>query len=83
VREAALDEYACYRARGPKRAVALAALSDQFETRATTVLQPYTVCLPASRDGAPLVDASANLVCYKLHEASTPALATHALTLSR
>jgi hypothetical protein len=77
-----LDEYACYRARGPKRAPQALTLTDPFETRGTSVLKPYSVCVPASRGGAPLIDADANLVCYKLKEAPTPELATHAITLS-
>ena len=77
----ARDEYACYRARGPKRTQSLT-LTDQFETRTTSVLKPYSVCHPASRDGAPLVDADANLVCYKMREASPPAFDRHGITLS-
>jgi hypothetical protein len=57
-------------------------LGDQFETRATTVLKPYSVCLPASRDGAALVDASAKLVSPQARESNRPALELHALTLS-
>jgi len=43
-------------------------LGDQFETRGTSVLKPYSVCQPASRNGAPLVDPTAHLVCYKLRD---------------
>jgi hypothetical protein len=76
------DELACYRARGPKRPIQSLTLADQFETRATSVLKPYSVCVPASRDGASLVDAGAKLVCYKLKEGHAPAFETHGLTVS-
>jgi len=77
-----LDEYACYRARGPRSAASTLTLNDQFETRGTTLLKPYSVCVPASRGGAPLVDPSANLVCYKLREGTPPDFETHGLTLT-
>jgi hypothetical protein len=76
-----LDEVVCYRARAARRSPQALTLTDQFETRATSVLRPYTVCVPASRGGA-LVDAKAALTCYKLKEAKTPPLDTHGITLS-
>ena len=76
------NEFACYRARGPKRPIQSLTLADGFETRTTSVMSPYSVCYPASRDGAPLVDPDAHLVCYKLKEGRIPAFDTHGLTLA-
>jgi hypothetical protein len=78
----ATDEYACYRAHGQSRTPTALTLTDQFETRATSALRVYSVCRPASRNGASLVDPKMHLTCYKLKEAHVPPLDTHMLTLS-
>jgi len=42
-----LDDFACYRARGPSRAPQTVTPIDQFEDRAMDLLRPYLVCNPA------------------------------------
>ena len=79
---ASSDEFVCYRARASRRTPTALTLTDQFETRATSVLRPYSVCVPASRNGAPLVDPKTHLTCYKLKEANVPPLDTHTITVS-
>jgi hypothetical protein len=79
---ATVDEYACYRARGPRRDATPLTLSDQFETRATSLGRAYAVCYPASRNGAALTAPDSRLTCYALKEARTPAMDRHTITLS-
>ena len=46
-----------------KRTISVA---DGFESVMTEVRRPIAVCLPASVDGTPVVDAGDTLVCYSI-----------------
>lgn len=77
-----IPAYSCYRAaprgRFEKRTISV---SDGFESVMTEVRRPTAVCLPASVDGAPVLDGGDTLVCYSIRtRAGAPAFTSQDVT---
>ncbi len=77
----ALDHYKCYavetkghshRSRGHTHGFRGrdVLLEDQFETKETRVKEERLLCNPVSKDGVPIVNPTAHLVCYAIHDLS-------------
>lgn len=71
---ATLDAFKCYKAGTASSAADFVArtvsLADEFETKTTSVRSPASICSPASQDGSVMIDATANLECYKIKDAA-------------
>jgi cysteine-rich repeat protein len=66
------DHYKCYKVkvRAPKFPKGIqATVADQFEDRLYDVKKPRHLCVPASKDGEPLVHPVAHLMCYEVKRA--------------
>jgi YVTN family beta-propeller protein len=67
-----LDNFKCYTAKAAagtakfqKRTVTL---TDEFETKNTTVVKPVSICNPVDEDGAGITTPLAHLECYKISD---------------
>jgi hypothetical protein len=86
-----VDDFKCYRARatgdGPAFSGAEVGLSDDFETKTTTVDKPSDVCLSVDVDGEGIDHAGTGMVCYKIKDSRTvpqpPLAATDAFFTQR
>lgn len=77
-----LDELACYRVRGGAAVGQVVDTTDLLGERRLELLRPREVCLPARRDGAPLVDAKRALTCYDVRDASATRFTARDLSLT-
>ena len=77
-----LDEFACYRVRGGVQADRVIDLVDEFEQRSTKVLHPDSVCVPARRDDAALIDPKRQLTCYTVRDADHRRASQHQIALT-
>jgi hypothetical protein len=59
-----VDHYKCYEASGLPPTVPPVTLTDQFQTRMVTVLNPFLFCNPASKNDEPILDPNGHLTCY-------------------
>jgi hypothetical protein len=68
-----VDRFKCYKAKGKSGTARFAArdvdLSDQFETKRTTVQKPFLVCNPVDSEGQGVQNPACHLVCYKIKDA--------------
>ncbi len=71
---AAVDHFKCYKAKprpgAPRHTTLTVMVEDAFETKATVVGKPQSVCLPVDKNGEGILDPSAHLTCYKVKDAS-------------
>lgn len=66
-----IDAFQCYSAsdlKDPKFVPSTIALTDEFETKSTTLVKPMTVC-PPTQVSDPIIDSTASLACYKIKDA--------------
>lgn len=68
-----LDHFKCYGAKTPKTAPRFrpqdVSLVDQFETKATTLVKPVSLCTPVDKNGEGLMDPTSHLTCYMIKDA--------------
>ena len=62
----ALDHFRCFSVRGDRVDVPDVLLTDDLETRTTSVGRPKLFCEPTGLSGSDVIDATANLVCYSI-----------------
>jgi hypothetical protein len=63
-----VDHFACYRAKPTRAKRPQVTLADQFETKRTKVLRPYTFCNAVDKNGEGIKNRRAHLTCYKIKD---------------
>ncbi len=63
-----LDHFKCYKARG-ERVDIIVSLEDQFGLEPGVMVgKPELFCNPVDKDGEGIIDPTAHLTCYKIHD---------------
>ena len=68
-----IDHFKCYTARTPNGSAQFVprnvVLTDQFESKLTTVVEPVSVCNATDKNGEGVMSPAAQLHCYKIKDA--------------
>lgn len=64
-----IDHFQCYRVRGRGFTSRTVVVADQFETQPATVLKPYSLCNPVSKNGGDIRFPESHLTCYTVKQA--------------
>jgi cysteine-rich repeat protein len=68
----AVDHFKCYRAVRAKTRIPNVIVDDPFGTFGVAVKKPVRVCLAVDKNGEGILDATAQLLCYKIRQVSQP-----------
>jgi hypothetical protein len=69
---AVVDHYKCYRVMTAKKRANDLVITDQFGSITVDVKKPLHLCLAASKNGEPVPDPSASLMCYQVRGTPPP-----------
>jgi hypothetical protein len=64
-----IDHFQCYRVRGRGFTSRTVTVSDQFETQTATVLKPFSLCNPVSKNNGGIRFPESHLTCYTVKQA--------------
>lgn len=64
-----LNHFKCYKVRGKGFTARSVTLTDQFETRTTTIVKPLLLCNPVDKNGEGVPQPASHLTCYKIKDA--------------
>ncbi len=69
---AELGDFKCYGVKRPKGTPKFEeveiTLDDEFDSQITRVKKPESICVPVSKDGSEIADATPSLTCYKIKD---------------